>query len=400
MNKVLLFVLKGILLLPVLFLLVLNGKVYYSPPCEGAEKSYWNAASIAQLRHLAVELERGAAEEMQAIYPEGAVFTYALYALAWADVLDYTNTTFAHREEGVNALNKAIEFLLSEEARQPFSPDLPLAYGAFYQGWSTYVLGRKLQLQAGSNYDSTTMNSFQEKCNMIAATFAATDRPYLSSYSAGTWPADNLLCLAALVLHDQLFTPAFSSTIQIWLQRVKTHLDPHTGLIPHEYNPNHPGSARGSSQSLMLNFLPLIDTAFAHTQFALYQEHFLTYRFGLPGIREYPKGTSGTGDIDAGPILLGIGGAASVVGSRALLMNGDCPKHMAIRNSIEGFGVPTKWSGKKKYLGGKLAVADAFIAWANAPSCRCSGTRIAISWLFHLYSLLLIFSLSWLAHKI
>ena len=184
------------------------------------------------------------------------------------------------------------------------------------------------------------------------------------------------------------------------MEKIKAHLDPKTGLIPHEYLAYDPGQASGSSQSLMINFLPLIDTSFAKTQFALYKKHFLDYRFGLAGIREYPKGTTGRGDIDSGPVLLSIGGAASVVGVKAMLMNGDCDQHIAIRNSIEGFGVPIRWGNKKKYLGGQLAVADAFIAWAIAPSCQCSGSELSVPWQFHLYSLLLIFSLSWLAYKI
>lgn len=400
MNKVLLYTLKAILLAPIFFLLFLNLKVYYTPPCQDGEENTWNPASVAQLRHLAQELKGGAAEHMQSIYPEGAVFTYSLYGLAWADVLADTPASQAHYQEGVNALDQAIYFLLSEEARRPFSPDLPLAYGAFYQGWSAYVLGRRLQLGSPESIDSNFIKIFRDKCKLIATAFTATDRPYLSSYSSGTWPADNLLCLAALALHDQLFNPSFDYTLQAWLRRIKAHLDPITGLIPHAYQPNYSGAARGSSQSLMLNFLPLIDSTFARSQFDLYQQHFLSYRFGLPGIREYPKGTPGVGDIDSGPILFGIGGAASVVGARTMVMNGACSKHIAIRNSIEGFGVPTRWGSKKKYLGGKLAIADAFIAWSNALSCRCSSTRISIPWQFHLYSFVLILSLGWLAYKI
>lgn len=400
MNKVLLHLLKGILLLPVLLVLVVNGKVYYGPSCAEGSKGHWNTACVAQLRHLDEQLARGAGAEMQELYPEGAIFTYALYALAWADVLEQSPTRLDVQEDGQRALNLAIEFLLSEEARQPFSPELPLAYGAFYQGWSSYVLARKLQLQSVSNYDSTMLKIFQEKCKMIANAVTRNDRPYLSSYSYGTWPADNLLCLSALALHDQLFEPSYGAEINSWIEKIKAHLDPETGLIPHEYLAHEPGPARGSSQSLMLNFLPLIDPSFAKTQFTLYEHHFLDYRFGLAGIREYPKGVSGKGDIDSGPVLLGIGGAASVVGARAMLMNGDCSKHIAIRNSIEGFGVPIRWGKKKKYLGGKLAVADAFIAWANARSCQCAGMQPTTPWAFHLYSLLLIFSLSCLAYKI
>lgn len=400
MNKALLYLLKAFLLLPVLFLLLVNAKAYYNPPCKVKANGTWNNATVAQLRHLGKQLKDGAAAEMQVIYPEGAIFTYAIYGLAWADLLSLSSRVQEHYPVGLEALDETMEFLLSEEARQPFPAKLPLAYGAFYQGWTSYLLGRKIQLHSPIDYDSTAVQIFREKCQLIATAFKGSERPYLSSYSNGTWPTDNILCLAALSLHDQLFPPIYQSTINSWLTKIKAHLDPQTGLIPHEYIGNKTGGPRGSSQSLMLNFLPLIDSSFAMAQFKLYQKHFLSYRFGLPGVREYPKDKRGLGDIDSGPVVLGIGGAASVVGARAMLINGDCRKHIAIRNSIEGFGVPIKWSGRKKYLGGQLAVADAFITWANARSCECNSTKPTIPWSFHLYSLLLIFSLSWLAYKL
>ena len=400
MNKVLLCLLKAFLILPVLFLMLLNAKVYYSPPCQIASDKTCNSATIAQLEYLGEQLAGGAAEEMQVIYPEGAIFCYALHGLAWADVLSQASQTQEHFQIGSKALEHTLKFLLSEEAHQPFSVELPLPYGAFYQGWTSYLIGRTIELDAYSDNDSVYVRIFKAKCQLIAKTFTESNRPYLSSYSNGTWPADNILCLAALALHDQLFPPIYQPVIGSWLAQIKAHLDPKTGLIPHEYIGGQAGGARGSSQSLMLNFLPLIDSSFARKQFDLYRAHFLSYRFGLLGVREYPKGTNGPGDIDAGPILLGIGGAASVVGARAMLLNGDCRKHIAIRNSIEGFGIPFRWSGKKKNLGGYLAIADAFIAWSNARSCECTDTRIAVPWSFHLYSLLLIFSLSWLAYKI
>jgi len=38
-----------------------------------------------------------------------------------------------------------------------------------------------------------------------------------------------------------------------------------------------------------------------------------------------------------------------------------------LRNSIESFGVGLKSGKQKKYLFGALPMADAFIAWSNAP---------------------------------
>jgi len=400
MNKTLLYLVKGILLTPLFFLLFVNFKTYQTQKCWRIEDKKSVSPLVAHLRHLTQAIEEGAALDMQAIYPEGAVFTYALYGLAWSNLLEHIPNTSPIYQEGLEALSNTTQFLFSEEAKQPFTKALDLPYGAFYQGWSTYVLGRKLALLPPVYQDSIEIQQFRKQCQSIASVILNSSHPYLPSYTHGSWPADNILCLSALALHDQLFPPNYTALIQDWLQRIKAHLDPTTGLIPHEYYTGQVSIARGSSQSLMLNFLPAIDSTFAASQFNLYQKHFLTYRFGLPGIREFPKGTAGVGDIDSGPVLLGVGGAASVVGIRAMARNGNCHLHSRLRNSVEGFGFPVRWRGKKKYLGGYLAVADAFIAWVNSSRCKCATIQISPPWTFHLYSLLIIFSLGLLAYKI
>ena len=93
---------------------------------------------------------------------------------------------------------------------------------------------------------------------------------------------------------------------------------------------------------------------------------FLDSRFGLPGIREVRNGLSGGEDIDSGPVIFNIGGAASVVGLRTMALYGETTAAVGLRNSIEAFGMAMESDGKKKYLFGKLPMADAFIAWANS----------------------------------
>ncbi len=125
-------------------------------------------------------------------------------------------------------------------------------------------------------------------------------------------------------------------------------------------------SARGSSQSLILNFLIEIDADYARLKFPIYKKYFLDYRLGLPGIREYPKGQPGNGDIDSGPVVWGIGGAASIVGQRVLALYGETAAAIGIRNSIETFAWGQSNKNEKHYLFGAAPIADAFIAWSNS----------------------------------
>jgi hypothetical protein len=197
--------------------------------------------------------------------------------------------------------------------------------------------------------------------------------------------------MAVLALHDRLFKPEFSPLIQQWLDRVKSALDTGTGLIPHEASPNGDmaSGARGSSQSLMLVFLAEIDTAFARQQFEGYLRHFVDYRFGLPGIREYPKGFAGSGDIDSGPVVYGIGGAASIVGIAATQRLGRPDLSIQIRNEVEGIACPWENANTKRYFFGQVPMADVFLAWVNSfPPAPDPPESHNWRWAFHGWSVL------------
>lgn len=145
----------------------------------------------------------------------------------------------------------------------------------------------------------------------------------------------------------------------------------------------------------MLNFLLEIDKEFAMAQFERYQNQFLDTRFGLPGIREYPKGTSGLADVDSGPILLDIGGAASLVGQRTMARYAAIKTAIGLRNSIESFGLAYAKNGYKKYVLGREPIADAFIAWANVINLQKVEKEVGNwRWAFQLLSLGILLFLS------
>jgi hypothetical protein len=152
------------------------------------------------------------------------------------------------------------------------------------------------------------------------------------------------------------------------LAGVKKGLDIH-GMIPHSVHSSDGSvneNARGSSMALMLIFLQDIDFHFAQEQFQLFKENFVDTKFGLTGIREYPKGESGTGDIDSGPVIFGFGGAATIVGMQTLSRYGEHEESLKIRNAIEALSFSQQNEQKKTYFFGALPIADGFIAWSHA----------------------------------
>jgi hypothetical protein len=141
------------------------------------------------------------------------------------------------------------------------------------------------------------------------------------------------------------------------------------GLIPHSINYKDQKiaeEARGSSQSLILIFLKEIDADFATEEFKIYQSLFIDTRFGLRGVREYPKGNVGAGDIDSGPVVLQMGGAATIVGLQTTSVFDKSEISSTISSTIEALAFPCQNKLEKFYLFGSLPMIDAFVAWSHS----------------------------------
>jgi hypothetical protein len=358
-----------LLLLTGILLIHLNLGLFYAPAFtgQGVDKGL-----VQTLRFLRAEIRTGAAEKMQGFYPEGYFFMHMMYGLSWCEVAGSLSKKDVLYQEAMLEIAAAESAVNSPKGKSVFTRDLPIPYGVFYKGWSTYLLGKKIGLTGGRHADSTDLDRFGWNCADIATQFLNDKPVFPESYPRQSWPCDAVVGMACLALYDKtLDTNLYAGIIASWMKRLRTKLDSN-GLVPHSVDyvsGNVWEAARGSSTSLMLNFWKEIDTAFAKEQFTLYKRHFLAYRFGLPGIREYPKGTSGNGDVDSGPVLLGIGGSASVVGLRTMALYGEKDIAVGLRNAFEVFGCSHSNGEEKYYLFGQLPMADAFIAWANSVAC-------------------------------
>lgn len=340
----------------------LNTKLYYKPTFSA---NGTNMDLVKQWRFLKGKMHSGEDEKMQQLFPEGYMFMNALHGLFSAQLAlanDSTISNQAYLESYRCYIN-----MERQEAKNVFPEGLLLPYGAYYNGWSAYHMAKMMQTGKAEN-DTLLHDAFKERCAAIAQAMGQRQSPYLESYGQFAWPADMLMCVAALSAHDRLYAPQYKATIANWLTGVKQRTDKR-GMLPHEvdYLTGYPvQGARGSSMSLMLCFLKEVDTAFYYQQLALYKKYFVTSRLGLPGILEYPAGTEGDGDSDSGPVIWGVGGSASIVGLRALGAAKESETAIGLRNSIEAFGMAMQGKEEKQYLFGALPMADAFIGWANS----------------------------------
>lgn len=71
-------------------------------------------------------------------------------------------------------------------------------------------------------------------------------------------------------------------------------------------------------------------------------ETFVVREAGLVGVREYPQGQSGAGDVDSGPLVLGVSASASVVTLAAARTVGDTRLVQALDREAELLGLPIR----------------------------------------------------------
>lgn len=332
---------------------------------------HYDAGHLALLFHLDAAIENGAADAMQNFFPEGYFFQRVMHGLAWAETAGHAPTSsslFKHAEKQVN---KAIKALREPHARDIFPADQPILYGAFYQSWLAWLEASALEMYPSAKRPGTLQKYFRERCISLSMALDSIETPFPPSYIGQSWPADITVGIAALAACTKMFPEKYDTTISEWVHKTRARLDSF-GLIPHKTHTETGEAispARGSSSSLMLCFLPEIDKNFAQEVFEAYEKILFDKALGLPGIREYPKPSEALGDVDSGPVLLGIGSVASIVGRRALAVNGRPELGRQFAAQLEGFGFPKFDDDGKTYLFGGLPMVDAFIAWVNSPDC-------------------------------
>ncbi|WP_229399741.1 hypothetical protein [Micromonospora okii] len=320
-----------------------------------------------QLAFLRAALADGAGTDAQGLFPEGYFFAHALYGLARVEL--GLRRPAGERAEELREARRALARLESPAGTGVFDPGLTPAYGIFWQGWTNWLRGGILALQLADRRDPAEVARFVEASAGIGAAFDGSASPYLPAYPGQAWPVDSTVAVASLRLHDALLPPRFGGTVTRWLDGVRQRLDPRTGLMPHRVDlaTGAPAEvARATSQSMIQRFLVDVDPAFAREQYLRFRAAFVATPLGLgPAVREYPDGMDGPGDVDSGPLLLGVSLSATVVTLGAAQVQGDDALAGALANYGDLAGVPVDTPWTRRYALGVLPVGDAFLAWSK-----------------------------------
>ncbi len=366
MKRAFRFIILALAFTIVLGIIWVNARLYSLPDGVATAGEVAEDAP-AQLANIGRRLRAGEGEAMQRIFPEGWFFSHALYGFAWVNVGKQTGDP-SLKDQAVAEVRWVLRQMETPQGLGPFQLSTQVPHGVFYLGWRNRLLGGLLSILPESARAATEIEEFRSNSEALAEAFRKSPTVHLDAYPGQAWPCDNVMALASLRLHDDLFGERYGEVVAAWLEFTRKHLDPSTGLIVHQIDAGTGAMltpARSSTQVYMHALLPEISPDFAREQYGKFRQLYVEDWLGFLPVREYPKGTSGKGDIDTGPLIFGISPSATVVSIAAARANGDY--ELAERTAIlsEIVGVPWTSDGEKSYGFGQIVVADAFLVWGK-----------------------------------
>ena len=345
-----------------------NYNLYYSPRLVTYGSVLVDEDLIKQLNYLKKSLNDGIAYKLQKQYPEGFFFSHLMYGLTWCefafDLPEGSKLKKKAIEEAIISLNK----LESAYCKKNFNENLQLQYGAFYFSWTNYLRAKILLLSDNFSTRDKLISDFNFNCDTLSKVILDSDSPFFESYPNQFWPADILPGIASLSIHDILFNTIYDTVITHWFNKVESKQEPGEIIFPHSVNDKGitRQSARGSSLGLILILLKEISEINSGGIYILYNRTYRNSFFDLPMLQEYSGNNSGEEDVDSGPVICGYGSVATIIGAGVFKRYGELDLAERLNQTIECVGYPYENSDTKKYLLGKVPMADFFIAWVKS----------------------------------
>ncbi len=137
----------------------------------------------------------------------------------------------------------------------------------------------------------------------------------LQTYPGESYPVDNAAVVATLALHARATGQPLPPVLGPWLTAWEARwVDPATGLLIQAADGagERPRDLpRGSGTALASWFLSFADPALAGRLGAATRDQLGVEILGMAAVREYLPGVTGPGDVDSGPLILGLSVAAS-----------------------------------------------------------------------------------------
>lgn len=195
----------------------------------------------------------------------------------------------------------------------------------------------------------------------LAARLDASPRGLIETYPGETWPPDVAAVAGAVGLHGRATGADHRELLDRWAARFAACAVDRSGYLVQRVRSGtcRPLDApRGSGTAVAAYFVSFAHPALSRRLHDALEREGRRSLLGFAGVREYARGHSGPGDVNAGPIVLGLSVGATGFALGAARANGDRRLFVELYRTAHLFGVPAGASGRRGFaMGGVLGDA-------------------------------------------
>lgn len=196
----------------------------------------------------------------------------------------------------------------------------------------------------------------------LAQRLFASPTGMIETYPGETWPPDVAAVAGSIGLHAEATGRPPPKELSAWAERFRTCAVSKEGdgyLVQRLVSGScrAKDGPRGSGTAVAAYFISFAVPSLSRELYQAVERQRSTF-LGFGGVREYAPGFSGSGDVNAGPILLGVSVGATGFGIGAARAHGDRDGYIALTRTALLFGIPTSsGDGERFAVGGALGDA-------------------------------------------
>jgi hypothetical protein len=228
---------------------------------------------------------------------------------------------------------------------------VPGGAGQAYLGYVNLALSM-LRLVDPNNRHAALNDRMTEE---LARRLDASRTGLIETYPGETWPPDVAAVAGSIGLHSRATHRDRSELLTRWSKRfAQCALDRSGYLVQRVASGGcKPLDApRGSGTAIASYFIAFADPDLSRRLESALRSEGLVSLFGFAAINEYAHGHSGYGDVNAGPVVMGVSVGATGFALGAARINGDEDLFERLYRTAHFFGTPVDGAGTRDFASG------------------------------------------------
>jgi len=244
-------------------------------------------------------------------------------------------------------------------------------HGHAYLGYSALALGMARLVNPPGAFPPQVIAAHDALIAAYVRRLAASPTGLIETYPGEAYPTDVAAVAAAIAVHARVTGVDRSKVLAHWVERVRhVQIDRASGLLIQRMGARdgkRHDAPRGSGTGLAAYFASFVDRALAAQLTDALLRSEATFA-GFGGVREYASGHGGDGDVDSGPVILGVSVSATGFAIASARAFGRREAFTRIYRTVDLFGVPSSSADHFRFrTGGRIGNALMFAFLTSGP---------------------------------